>query len=343
MLRETNLATGRATILAQDARLRDTGEFGAIDRFASKLAKRAGVRVGLGDDCAVLDALNTPVISCDALVEAVHFRRDWTSAFDLGRKTLAVSVSDLASSGARPVAAFLSLCTPPDLEMAWLDSFYDGMESLAEEFDFSVAGGDTTSAPQLVLSATLIGELLPEAMGRPVLRQGAQLGDLVCVSGNLGASSAGLQLLLSGNATFSPAHAAVLERHFNPTPRLQTMRVLLEANRDAIHAAMDISDGLSGDARHIAQRSQKRLTIDANSLPIAATTGEVAEQLGLDAQTLALGGGEDYELLLCIVPQAFPALNEAVNGALTRVGEVVEGEVGVQVLNAGEACSWTHF
>ena len=343
MLKETNSATERATILAQNQRLREAGEFGAIDQLAANLTLRPGVRVGIGDDCAVLDALPVPVVSCDALVEGVHFRRDWTSAFDLGRKTLAVSVSDLASSGARPVAAFVSLCAPPDLEMSWLQSFYEGMESLAIQFGFSLAGGDTTRAPQLVLNATLIGDLLPEAQGRPVLRKGACVGDLVCVSGDLGASAVGLQLLLSGHPATTPAHRAVLKRHFDPIPRIETMRVLLGANRFAVHAALDISDGISGDARHIAERSRVRLQIDANTLPITGSTREIAQELGLDAHTLALSGGEDYELLLCVAPDSFEQLKDAVDGTLTCVGQVVEGEMGVEINGAPEAKAWTHF
>lgn len=343
MIEKTSEERSRATILAETPQLRDAGEFRAIERLASRLDLRAGVRVGIGDDCAVLESLSTPVVSCDALVEGVHFRRDWTSAFDLGRKTLAVSVSDLASSGARPTAAFVSLCAPPDVELAWLDSFYEGMESLAAEFDFTIAGGDTARAPQLVLSATLIGNLLPEAQGRPVLRKRARVGDLLCVTGDLGASAAGLQLLLSRRTPSTEAHRAVLKRHFDPEPRLQIMRDLLSAKRESIHAALDISDGLAGDAKHIAVRSQVRLAIDANRLPISEETREVAQELGFDARSLALSGGEDYELLLCVEPNAFEQLDEATKGMLTCIGEVVEGEVGVEVLNADNVQSWTHF
>lgn len=326
--------------------LRDAGEFGAIDRFAQKLAVRAGVRVGIGDDCAVLEPLRAPVVSCDALVESVHFRRDWTSPFDLGRKTLAVSVSDLASSGARPVAAFVSLCAPPDLELSWLDAFYEGMESLAREFDFSVAGGDTTRSNQLMLSATALGELLPEAANQPVLRAGARLGDIVCVTGDLGGSAAGLAWLLSGKDARTDAHREVLRRHFDPTPRLRAMSALLRANRGAIHAAMDLSDGLTGDAKHIAEHSGVRLRIDAGLLPLTDSTREVAQELNQDARQLALGGGEDYELLLCLAPDAFEELQLAArqSGAeLSRVGEVIEGAMGVEITGGVEGRSWTHF
>lgn len=323
--------------------LRDAGEFGAIERFAARLGIRPGVRVGIGDDCAWLEPLRAPVVSCDALVEGVHFRRDWTSPFDLGRKTLAVSVSDLASSGARPVAAFLSLCAPPDLELSWLDDFYDGLESLAREFDFSVAGGDTTRSNQLVLSATVIGELLPEAGGQPVLRAGARVGDLVCVTGELGASAAGLAWLLAGKEARTGEHREVLRRHFDPAPRLGAMSALLRANRGAVHAAMDLSDGLGGDAKHIAGRSGVRLRLDARELPVSNATREVARELGLDARQLALGGGEDYELLLCLAPEAFETMKGAVDVGLARVGEVVEGEVGVEVGGEIDGKSWTHF
>ncbi len=340
MLNETNESALRVPIL------RDAGEFGAIDRFAQKLEVRAGVRVGIGDDCAVLEPLQAPVVSCDALVEGVHFRRDWTSAFQLGRKTLAVSVSDLAASGARPVAAFLSLCAPPDLELSWLDAFYEGMESFAREFNFSVAGGDTTRSNQLVLSATALGELLPEARNQPVLRCGARLGDLVCVTGDLGASAAGLAWLLAGKNARTDAHHEVLSRHFDPMPRLRAMSALLRANRSAVHAAMDVSDGFKGDAGHIAERSGVRLRIDANELPVSNATREVARELGLEARELALSGGEDYELLLCLAPEALQELQLASRQSgvdVTRVGQVIQGEAGVEVMGASEGKSWTHF
>ena len=344
---QTSAGAARTTILAESHApppadsLRATGEFGAIARFAARLERRAGVRVGIGDDCAVLESLRAPVVSTDALVEGVHFRRDWTGPFDLGRKTLAVSVSDLAACGARPVAAFLAVCAPPRLEMSWLDAFYEGLESLAREFEFSVAGGDTTRAQQLVLSATLVGELLPEAGGQPVLRSGAKVGDIVCVTGDLGASAAGLALLKCGQAPTTPAHSEVLRRHFDPSPRLTTMRALLEANRAALHAGMDISDGLVGDAAHIAARSGERLLLDAHLLPIADATRAVADELGADPREWALGGGEDYELLLCVAPDAFESLR-GLGAGLTRVGEVVAGS-GVEVRNGGEGGSWRHF
>lgn len=323
--------------------LRDAGEFGAIERFAARLGVRAGLRTGIGDDCAVLAPLRAPVVSCDALVEGVHFRRDWTSAFDLGRKTLAVSVSDLASSGARPVAAFLSLCAPPDLELSWLDAFYEGLESLAAEFDFSVAGGDTTRSNGLVLSATALGELLPEARDQPVLREGARVGDLVCVTGDLGASAAGLAWLFAGKPARTQAHREVLRRHLDPAPRLRAMSALLKTNRSAVHAAMDISDGLAGDAKHIAERSKVRLRVDAQRLPIASSTHEVAEELNRDARAWALGGGEDYELLLCVAPESFEELQGAVGVGLTCIGEVIAGEAGVEIVGKVEGKGWTHF
>ncbi len=337
MLEETNQAHSRVPIL------RDAGEFGAIHRFAGKLQTRAGVRVGIGDDCAVLEALQAPVVSTDALVEGVHFRRDWTSPFELGRKTLAVSVSDLASSGARPVAAFISLCAPPDLELSWLDAFYEGMESLASEFSFSVAGGDTTRANQLVLSATVVGGLLFEAQNQPVLRDGARVGDLVCVTGDLGASAAGLAWLVSAKTASTSAHQQVLKRHFDPTPRLRAMSALLKASRSAVHAALDISDGLVGDAQHIAGRSNVRLRIDAQQLPISNSTREVARELDQNALEWATGGGEDYELLLCLAPDAFEQLKGVVEVGLHQIGEVVRGEPGVELTGARESGSWTHF
>ena len=171
------------------------GEFGLIAHLHQGLSARAGTQLGIGDDGAVLDALAHPIVTVDALVENVHFRRDWSSAFALGVKSMAVNLSDLAAMGARPVAAFVALALPPDCSSEWIEQLYAGMESLAARHDFTIAGGDTTSAPLVFISVTLVGELCIEADGQPITRSGARAGDIVCVTGNLGDSAAGLALL----------------------------------------------------------------------------------------------------------------------------------------------------
>ena len=264
------------------------GEFGLIAHLHRNLSTRAGTRLGIGDDGAVLEALAHPIVTTDALIENVHFRRDWTTAFDLGVKAMAVNLSDLAAMGAHPVAAFVSLALPSDCQSEWISELYAGMESLAARHNFTVAGGDMTSAPMVMMWVTLVGDLMPEACGQPVLRSGARVGDSVCVTGTLGDSAAGLALLQAPKVDIDPdARATLLERHHRPTPQLDAMRVLLGANRDAIHAGLDLSDGLAGDVAHIARASGVDIEVDADNLPIwegcriLARTMKIRRSIGL--------------------------------------------------------------
>ena len=311
------------------------GEFGLIAHLNQNLSVRAGTRTGIGDDGAVLDALSAPIVTTDALVENVHFRRDWTSARALGVKSLAVNLSDVAAMGAQPVAAFVSLALPPDCQSAWISELYAGMETLAARHNFTIAGGDMTAAPLIMISVTLVGDLMPEAQDKPVLRSGAQVGDAVCVSGDLGDSAAGLALLLAGAAR----DEVLMRRHFEPQARLELMRELLTRNRASIHAGLDLSDGLAGDSSHVARASGVDIEIDAESLPISAQCRAAAQLLNQSATDWALSGGEDYELCLCVAPQW--------TQGLTRVGRVVAGAGEVRVYEAGKLreskTGWRHF
>ena len=314
------------------------GEFGLIARLHQSLVTRAGTRLGIGDDGAVLDVLAHPIVTCDALVENVHFRRDWTSAFSLGVKSMAVNLSDVAAMGAQPVAAFVALALPPDCqndEGNWISELYAGMENLAARHDFTIAGGDMTAAPLVMISVTLIGDLMPEARNRPLLRSGARVGDAVCVSGDLGDSAAGLAQLLAGGAR----DELLMRRHFEPTPRLEWIREQMARDRDAIHAGLDLSDGLVGDSSHVARASGADIEIDAESLPISEPCRAAARALNQSATDWALSGGEDYELCLCVAPEFA--------GGLVQVGRVVEGSGNVRVYENGKvresAAGWRHF
>ncbi len=311
------------------------GEFGLIAHLHQGLPTRDGTLLGIGDDAAVLDALKHPIVTTDALVENVHFRRDWTSAHDLGIKSMAVNLSDLAAMGAAPVAAFVSLALPPDCQSEWITSLYAGMDSLAARTNFTIAGGDMTAAPIVFISVTLVGDLMPQAQGHPVLRSGARVGDAVCVTGNLGDSAAGLALLLAG----AQGDEMLLERHHRPQPRLDEMRHLLGRNRAAIHAGLDISDGLAGDAAHLARASGVDIEIEADTLPISAECRAAARTLGKSPIDWALAGGEDYELCLCVAPEFAEGL--------TQVGRVVAGAGEVRVYEDGRLregkVGWRHF
>ena len=310
------------------------GEFGFLERIAPKLQKRAGTKLGIGDDCAVLETLQSPVVTLDTLVENAHFRRDWienhSSPRALGWKSLAVRVSDLAASGAKPVAAFVSLGAPPSENFAFVEELYAGMEACAARFGFTIAGGDTVSSPILTISATLVGELFAP---RPLLRSGAQIGDIVSMSGPLGMGAAGLFLLQNPKFQNFTGAQTLLKSHFEPSPRLE----LVQKIAPQIGAALDISDGISSDARHIAKASGVRLEIEISRVPMTRETRELAELAGQNPLEWALAGGEDYEILACSAREI---------AGFTPIGRVVAGE-GVTFLETGKAVEislgWRHF
>jgi thiamine-monophosphate kinase len=323
-----------------------------IARWAAALSRSPRVAVGIGDDAAVLDNLRAPAVCCDALVEGVHFKLDWTGARDLGWKTLAVNLSDLAAMGARPVAALLSLAAPKTLGVEWLDEFYGGLDECARAFGCAVAGGDTTRSPgPLFVSACAIGEIL----GAPLLRSGARAGDALIATGTLGDSRGGLHLLQENIETANPAAQFLLGRHFRPTPRLREIEHVLQFRPGAVTAALDISDGLAGDAAHIARASGLSLRIESLALPLSPALREVAAREGWDSLEEALRGGEDYELLLCARAESAAdicRLIEELGTRATIIGQavaphdpscpqvLVRGADGT-VQPAGE--SWTHF
>lgn len=258
------------------------GEFeliAAIRRSCGRLP--ANGFEGIGDDCAVLpvgggEAL---VFTSDALCEGVHFLRRATSPEELGAKTLAVNLSDVAAMGVRPVATLLSLSLPADLDAEWAERFIDGYTQLAERWGVALVGGDTTrSLDGIALSVTAIGRGPAAHLKR---RRAARAGDTIFVSDRLGASAAGLRDLLAGR--FDTPLAVI---HRRPEPEIEAGAWL--GARSEVHAMMDLSDGLASDIRHILKESDAGAVIDLSAIPVA------------DGATLddALGGGEDYKLLL---------------------------------------------
>jgi thiamine-monophosphate kinase len=336
--------------------LSEIGEFGLIADLQNQLFTRSGVELGIGDDGAVLKPLQCPIVTCDALVEGIHFRRDWTSAYALGRKAMAVNISDLAAMGAVPVAAFVSLAAGPNDSVEWIRDLYKGFEAMAQEYLFTVAGGDTVkSIGATMISITLIGEVYNPQRG-PILRSGARVGDVLMVTNTLGDSAAGLALLMApeNESAFSGRNQLLL-RHHDPRPRQHEMRALLNHFPSDWHAALDISDGLVGDAGHMAKRSGVSLEIDIEKLPISQACREAAQALGKDAIDWALSGGEDYELLVAVDPERAEEMAEVIcdycdDETLTVIGRCVSpGEEGARVivLQDGEERSssqaWTHF
>ncbi|HEX8552600.1 MAG TPA: thiamine-phosphate kinase [Abditibacteriaceae bacterium] len=335
-------------------KLDELGEFGWIDRVRKQLAVRGGVRVGIGDDAAVLAPLSSPVITCDALVEDVHFRRDWTTPRALGRKSMAVNVSDIAAMGGIPVAAFVTLAISARDDAVFLDELYAGFEDAAREFEFTVAGGDTVrSRGGLQISVSIVGNA-----PRPVLRSGARVGDAVVVTGNLGESAAGLWILQNPEIVRAISHqstAYLLSRHCEPSARVGAMQAAL-ATED-VHAALDISDGLVGDAGHIARKSGVTLEFEVGRLPVSPELREAAlvaapHDAEIQLRHWMLAGGEDYELLLCVAPEAAEsvcaAIRQSGTAAMIAGRCVTAGKDAVVVRDARARNievprAWTHF
>ena len=274
--------------------VKNVGEFGLISRLTSGAKQGRGVVTGIGDDAAVT-AL-TPgmqlLTSTDMLLEDVHFRRRWHDPYRLGRKSLAVNISDIAAMGGIPRWALLSLAIPADISLDFLDLFTAGFLSLAEEQGVSLIGGDTcASRSGLIISVTIMGEQFPEQILR---RSGARPGDEIWVTGTLGDAAAGLKLLERQPPLHGDEEQVLVARLLDPTPRTAAGRTL--ATSGLVTAMIDVSDGVLSDFGHIAELSGVGGTIQLGHIPLSNAFLAASRSSHSALQSLALSGGEDYEL-----------------------------------------------
>jgi thiamine-monophosphate kinase len=305
---------------------------------AAGVGQGPGVALGSGDDAAItLHDGRAAATSVDAFVDGIHFRRSTAPAASIGRKALAGALSDLAAMGAEPGEVYVVLGIPVDMDEAACLEVLGGIVEGAADWGVTLAGGDVTRAPVLLLAMTAVG--YADSPTDLITRSGASAGDVVVVTGELGGAAAGLMILDRPElgAGLAPQIAdALRRRHLEPAPRLAVGRAL--AGHRA-RAMIDISDGIAGDGAHIAAASGVLLEIDASELPLDAGVASVAESAGLDPVELALGGGEDYELLACVPSDGLEAATAAVADAgcrLTAIGTVGPG-AGLEILNATEA------
>lgn len=299
------------------------GEFDLVRRFLEGWEAREGqgILVGPGDDAAVVEARageGDLVLTCDLTVEDVHFRRAWLEPAEIGYRAVAVALSDLAAMAAEPVGVLVSAAIRPDEAEALVAPLRDGIREACEAVGATLLGGDLSRSPgPLVLDVVGVGRA-----PRPLLRGGARPGDELWVTGLLGASGAAVAAWLHGEEP-EPA----LRRAFaHPVPRIAEARWLAE--RDDVHALLDLSDGLAGDADHLAAASGVGVVLVADAVPVHPAV-EVRAQDRAEALERALHAGEDYELLLAVDPEAASGMAEAFGERfgmeLTRVGRVREG------------------
>ena len=299
-------------------KMQQLGEFGLIDRIRKMTSVPDPSWVGIGDDCAVIplspETGGAPasdlLVSTDMLVEGTHFLMEDISPRQLGWKSAAVNISDIAAMGGKPIATFLSLALPKTLPEQWMQEFMEGYNGISEKYGAARLGGDTTCSPdRICINVTVLGTC---PRGKAKLRSAARPGDLVCVTGTLGDSAAGLRLILGGQKGAAPR---LMDRHYTPTPRVEEGLAL--SCLPGVHAMMDISDGVGSDLRHILDESGVGARIDTGKLPISKELQDLCIKKGWDPRELALCGGEDYELLFTMDPQETPDIPYTVIGEIT--------------------------
>ncbi len=312
-------------------KLKEIGEFGLIDRIKEgTIFDQAGVVAGIGDDAAVYrpaDGLYQ-LLTTDMLVENVHFLLDKTTPRQLGYKAIAVSLSDIAAMGGMPRHAVVSLGLPPQLPVEFVVAVYDGMKEICREFAVNIIGGDTVASPHaLVINVAVTGEVEPACLLR---RSGAKPGDAVVVTGTLGDSACGLELLRTPRWTERDYAGPLVAAHLTPRPQVEVGRLLAGWGATS---ADDISDGLASEAHELARAGGVGIRLYADRIPLSSQLVEAAAVLGREPLDYALFGGEDYQLVFTVGQDDLGRL-ACKGGPLTVVGEVTGKEAGVVLVAA---------
>lgn len=305
--------------------LSDVGEFGLIERVAEIVGgDDERVVIGIGDDCAVLEWNDAKylLVTTDTLVEQVHFRLEWATPEDVGGRAIAANLSDIAAMGGTPLAATVSIATPPELAVDTVEELYRGMQQVSAKYGLPIVGGDTVKSDRwITLSITVLGEV---KKGNLLTRSGARPGDVVVVTGTLGDAAAGLDVLERGTGTMSPEiEGRLLAAHLRPEPRLREIQLLFDSLTPT--SCIDLSDGLASDLRHICTASGVGAEVELEKVPISVECHNIAALTGKPALEYALSGGEDFELLLTIPPDSVGDLPRLLRATTTKViGRIVD-------------------
>jgi len=339
----------------QRTEISSLGEFGLIDHLTKNIElQNASSIVGVGDDGAVIDHFGKQtVISTDLLVEGVHFDLIYTPLKHLGYKSVIANISDIYAMNATPTQLVISLGLSNRFSVEAVDELYEGIYAACEKYGVDLVGGDTTSSQKgLIISITAIGEVTPDTF---VKRSTAQKGDLICVSGDLGASYIGLLFLEREKKIYleSPGvqpdlegEAYVVGRLLKPEARKDIIE-FLAAQKIQPTSMMDISDGLSSEILHICKQSELGCVLYEEKIPIAEATKQAAFKFELDPTACALSGGEDYELLFTIPQSEYDKL--VLNEQISVIGYMTDAEQGAKLFTKGgskypiTAQGWNHM
>jgi thiamine-monophosphate kinase len=328
----------------------ELGEFGLIAllagvaRGAEDRKKDAWKRliIGIGDDAAAWQAeRSVQLATADSLIQDIHFKLEITSWEELGWRAMAANLSDIAAMGGIPRYALVSLALPGHTEVDDVVALYKGMAGLAEKFGVAIAGGDTSSAPLLVINITVLGSAGNKSL---LTRSVAMQGEKIAVTGYLGAAAAGLEMLVKGLSFNAQATASLKEAFLKPNPRVAEGQLLVDGG---VQVAIDISDGLISDLRHICQESQVGARVELDRVPVHPA---VRANFGDRALELALTGGEDYELLFAASEEVLEKVKATVACPVTVIGEIVTAKEHEVTLFDGDGkqvspakSGWEHF
>lgn len=323
--------------------LSEIGEFGLIHRIKQNVEiKNASTIKGIDDDSAVLDLTNAKtLVTNDLLIEGVHFDLTYTPIKHLGYKSVIVNLSDIYAMNGKPSQILVSIAVSSRFTLEAIDAFYEGVHLACKLYGVDLVGGDTTSSQKgMMISVTAIGQAQAHDIA---YRNTAKPNQLICVSGDLGSSYMGLQLLerekiaFSGNQNVQPDFAGydyLLERQLKPEARAEVIE-LLQQNNIKIHAMMDVSDGLSSELLHICNQSGVGCKVFEDKLPIHEQTRKMADELNIDPTIAALNGGEDYELLFTVDITDLKKL-EAIEG-IHVIGHITETTDKMLIHRSGQA------
>ena len=311
--------------------LQEIGEFGLINRIRKRVTSSDPALVqGIGDDVAVIaTGLTALLVTTDMLIEDIHFDLSWTDPYTLGRKSLAVNLSDIASMGGTPKYFLISIGLPKNLPLSFVSSFYRGLKKESERYQVELIGGDTSLSQKIIINICLLGEGKKRDL---LFRKGAKAGDDLFVSGTLGDSALGLKILQEKGKI--KGAEGLIKKHLSPCPRVKLAQAI--AKHHWATAMIDVSDGLLIDTSHLLEESEVGARIWEGMIPLSRPYQKWIRAFSKDPLQLALSGGEDYELLFAAPPgmrNRILSLVHAHQIPITRIGEILHKKEGFHIVS----------